>query len=340
MFENNQNLNPYLVSNPYKLHLNSSSDLITTYEETRAGFVAQALEKTRRAEPFLEEARSLKTIALQVKNPKELLKISQIRPALETAAGISDKSSNHISTEIKNDAVLTLIEHYLEPAGSNFVEELVFRFLLIRGDSLGGSIRNVISQWAEAKLSRAIISSLNNAGVDYYWLPKDSSGKWIKKPQSDVGIETLLKGISWSNGEKKRTLIYNLTIPFLEGEGKNVDLCVFNCSFREYTDRKSKGLKPTKNIPEAYIALGELKGGIDPAGSDEHWKTARSALVRIQEAFSKRRLSPSLFFVGAAIERSVSEDIWSRLENSTLQNAANLTKPDQLSSLCNWIYNI
>ena len=42
--------------------------------------------------------------------------------------------------------------------------------------------------------------------------------------------------------------------------------------------------------------FGELKGGIDPAGADEHWKTGNSALVRIRKAFedyqvllSKRR---------------------------------------------------
>ena len=30
--------------------------------------------------------------------------------------------------------------------------------------------------------------------------------------------------------------------------------------------------------PKHYLACGELKGGIDPAGADEHWKTAGKAL--------------------------------------------------------------
>ena len=334
------NQNPYLTNNPYRLHLNSGSDLVTTYEETRAGFVAQALEKTRIAVPFVEEARSLKATAQQVRAARELLNLPQIRSALETAAGISDKSGNHITTEMKNDAILGLIENYLEPAGPNFVDELVFRFLLIKGDSLGGSIRNIISQWAEAKLSRAIISSLNNAGIGYHWLPKGRPGKWLDNTDNNVDIERLLKGISWENNGRTRTLMYNLTVPFLEGEGKNVDMCVFNCSFEDYHDKASNGVEATKNIPQSYVALGELKGGIDPAGSDEHWKTARSALVRIQRAFSSRDLTPNLFFVGAAIEKSVSEDIWTHLENGTIKNAANLTKPNQLSSLCNWLCNI
>lgn len=35
------------------------------------------------------------------------------------------------------------VANFLQPAGANFVEEFVFRFLLTRGDTLGGSMRNV-----------------------------------------------------------------------------------------------------------------------------------------------------------------------------------------------------
>lgn len=332
-------MNPYGVDCPYKLHIKSSNELITTYEETRAGFVAQALEKTRIAVPFVEEARSLKAIAKQAKNPKELLNIPQIRPALETAAGISNKSNKYIDPKSKDIAIENLIKTYLDPAGANFVEELIFRFLLVKGDSLGGSIRNMISKWAERKLSRAIISFLNNADIEYYWLQRDES-KWIKKPSDDTDIEGMIKGISWSNGKENRTIIYNLTVPFLQkGNGKNVDICVFRCSYKEYIDKGKKD-KLTKNKPELYLALGELKGGIDPAGSDEHWKTARSALNRIRDSFQDKNLSPNVFFVGAAIEKSVSDEIWSDLENHRIQNAANLTKSDQVASLCNWLCNI
>jgi type II restriction enzyme len=40
----------------YKTHLNSSDSLVTPYEETRAGFIALALEENRKATPFVEEA--------------------------------------------------------------------------------------------------------------------------------------------------------------------------------------------------------------------------------------------------------------------------------------------
>ena len=58
---------------PHRKHLSGSSDLVTTYEEIRAGFVSLALEKNRRATPFVEQARSLKAAASQAKIPADLL---------------------------------------------------------------------------------------------------------------------------------------------------------------------------------------------------------------------------------------------------------------------------
>lgn len=113
---------------------------------------------------------------------------------------------------------------------------------------------------------------------------------------------------------------------------KNVDLCLLSCSPEE--------LSAAFNDPSFYIALGELKGGIDPAGADEHWKTARTSLTRIRKAFSDKRFSPHTFFVGAAIENSMAEEIWHQLEDGTLSNAANLTDVDQVASLCGWLCSL
>jgi len=63
----------------HRKHLSSSSDLVTTYEEIRAGFVALALEKNRRASPFVEQARSLKAAASQAKTPADLLQPKLLR---------------------------------------------------------------------------------------------------------------------------------------------------------------------------------------------------------------------------------------------------------------------
>jgi hypothetical protein len=78
---------------PFKSHLKSSQDLVTSYKATRAGFVALALEKNRRSTPYIAEARALQRAASMAKKPVDLLKIRGIKSGLLTAAGISDKAS-------------------------------------------------------------------------------------------------------------------------------------------------------------------------------------------------------------------------------------------------------
>ncbi|MFS8895270.1 AvaI/BsoBI family type II restriction endonuclease, partial [Synechococcus sp. R3-13] len=86
---------------PYRSHLNSSDDLVTTYEATRAGFVSLALEKNRKATPYVAEARALQTAASSAQTPADLLKIKGIESGLLTAAGLSDKALNHLLPEDK-----------------------------------------------------------------------------------------------------------------------------------------------------------------------------------------------------------------------------------------------
>ena len=139
-----------------------------------------------------------------------------------------------------------------------------------------------------------------------------------------------LKALSWEKNSEIRTLIYNRTIPLV---GKNIDFCLLRCTPDEVKSA-------TYKIPERFIAFGELKGGIDPAGADEHWKTAQTALTRIRTAFASHNLSPDLFFVGAVIADSMAQEIWSQLVDGTLKNTANLTNPDQVASLSNWLVEL
>jgi hypothetical protein len=314
---------------PYKSHLKSSKDLVTSYEATRAGFVALALEKNRRSTPYVAEARALQGAASMANKPVDLLKIRGIELGLLTAAGISDKALNHLLQEDKREAIKELIKNFLEPAGTKFVEELVFRFLLTRGDTLGGSMRNIGGALAQRKLTRAIISTLRIAGTRYHW-QHNKNRKWVEMNDDDNSIELSLRGLSWESKKGIRTLIYNLNVPLVTN---NVDLCLFNLA--------PDGLeKSGYNIAKSYIALGELKGGIDPAGADEHWKTARTSLVRIREAFSKVGASPYTFFVGAAIEKKMAGEIWGQLEKGTLNNAANLNDENQVVSISSWLCNL
>jgi hypothetical protein len=314
---------------PYKNHLKSSGDLVTTYEATRAGFVSLALEKNRRSTPYVAEARALQRAASMANKPVDLLKIRGIESGLLTAAGISDKALNHLLQQDKREAIKELIKNFLEPAGTKFVEELVFRFLLTRGDTLGGSMRNIGGALAQRKLTRAIISTLKIAGTRCQW-QHNKTRKWLEMSDDDNSIELSLRGLSWEAQNGTRTLIYNLNVPLVKN---NVDLCLFNLAPDDLEESEY-------NIAKSYIALGELKGGIDPAGADEHWKTARTSLVRIREAFSKVGVSPYTFFVGAAIEKKMAGEIWIQLKKGILSNAANLNEENQVVSISNWLCNL
>lgn len=312
----------------YHNHLSQASDLITPVADTRAGFVAMAVERSARAVPYVSEAKALHAVASNTETPDQLLSLNAIRSGLISAAGISDKASGHMQDEDKTQAINELIANHLEAAGSSYVEELVYRFLLTKGDSLGGSMRNVTGTLAGRKLIRGILSALNLAGVPYAWRATVKSG-WISATPEDAGIEAQLRSLTWTNCKGPRVLLFNCNVPMV---GKNVDYCLL--ASEPATCDESIG------NPNSYIALGELKGGNDPAGADEHWKTAATALNRIRGGFSSNERIPLTFFIGAAIVADMANEIWEELENGTLTNAANLTNPHQLSSICSWLIEL
>ena len=311
--------------------IKKTEDLVTSREQTRAGFIAFALEKNRRSTPIIESAKSFKILASKAKTAKDLLNISEIQPALLTAAGLSDKAVNYFNEEDQKKAILGLIENFLEPAGKYFVDEVVYRYLLIKGDSLGGSMRNIVGAIAQQKLVRTLLSNLSISGTNYQWLDNKTKN-WEEKPNNDFSIEEQLKALSWKNPKgKNRVLAFNLNIPIVKN---NIDICLFNADIETYNNGE------IVNTPEKIIMLGELKGGIDPAGADEHWKTGNTALNRIRESFAKHNLKIETSFIGAAIEKKMASEIFTKLKSKTLSNAANLTIDEQLVSYCNWLLKL
>ena len=307
--------------------IKQSSDLITTREQTRAGFINFALEKNRRSTPIVESAKSLKVLASKAKTPKALLQLSDIRPALLTAAGLSDKAISYFTEKDKDIAINELIRNFLEPAGKYFIDELVYRYLLIKGDSLGGSMRNLVGAMAQQKLVRALLSNLAVMGIPYEWFDNETKA-WCATPKDIMQIESRLKAVCWKSRRKKKVLAFNLTIPIVKN---NVDLCLFDADTNTY----DKG--NIVNNLDKILMLGELKGGIDPAGADEHWKTGNTALNRIRTAFKKEGCEIATSFVAAAIEKKMASEIFGQLQKGTLSFAANLTIDKQLVNYCDWI---
>jgi hypothetical protein len=335
------------VNRPYGSHLRSSQSLVTTHEAKRAGFVEAVIEKSRLADEFVWIARALKVKAEQATRPEDLLNMPDIQAGLLTAAGVSDKATAFFDDADRRDILFQYTENVLKPAGDKFAEELVYRFLLTRGDTLGGKIRNLVGVWAQRKFSRFVVSELRLSGRNFQWFEKEHE-RW----RSAETLDNLdaVRAFAWNTGYLPRVLAYNLQLPLIKTEeerledsdggtaskgGKNVDICLLHTNPEQYRSRAQRpGLV---RDTELYIALGELKGGIDPAGADEHWKTANAHLGRIRRSFAALPHTPLLFFVGNAIEASMASEIWTQLESGELANAANLTDDRQAVSLVSWL---
>ena len=314
--------------------IKKAEDLVTTHEQTRKGFIEAALEKNRRAKPYIENAKTLKNFSLKANTPYDLLNIPQIRKGLLTASGLSDKALNHFTEDDKVEAIKELIKNFLVPAGDGFVDELVYRFLLISGDSLGGKMRNVVGAIAQMKLVRQLLSVMDMRQVDYYVMLKDDkkNNRWRKLMYNDAfDYADEIAAITWKYGTVKKVLFFNTKIALVNN---NVDICLYDCTRVAFSNNMPK------HNNECAIMFGELKGGIDPAGADEHWKTANTALERIRAAFSSNGFNIHTSFVGAAIERKMASEIYGQLQDNILTYAINLTYDNQLSDYCEWLITL
>ena len=285
-------------------------DLQTKHRAICEGFLAQALQKSKKAEPFVEEAIVFYKALKKVKSVEELLSSPKYRDDIASACGFSDKAQSQLTEAELNGAIKKILARIYKEAGLEFRENILYRYLLTKGDALGGSMRNLTGASANIKLTEKIIERLSG------------NEKKIQVLKSKAGK---VQRVIW-NG---RTLLFD-TKPRLVG--KNIDVILIN---RMDVNTPEKELLADKS---KYLACGELKGGIDPAGADEHWKTANSALGRIRTAF--RRNAPALFFVAAAIETSMAKEIFRQLENGKLSHAANLNDEDQVNDLVDWLLSL
>lgn len=290
--------------------IKTAADLQTNHRAICDGFLAQALQKTGKAEPFVKEAKVFYKALKKVKSVEALLTSPKYRNDLASACGFSDKARSQLTEAELNGAIKKVLTRIYEEAGSEFREDILYRYLLTKGDTLGGSMRNLTGASAGTKLTRKIIERLSG-GKKKIQVLKSKSGK--------------IQRVIW-NG---RTLLFDVKPPLI---GKNIDVILIN---RGDVDTPEEKLLTDKS---KYIACGELKGGIDPAGADEHWKTANSALERIRTAFG--RSAPALFFIGAAIEASMAREIFKQLQSSKLTHAANLNEEEQVYDLVDWLLSL
>lgn len=304
----------------WKSIISRPQDLVTSREATQAGFLEQARAKVVKAGPLVGRAQELRAELQRAPNLTGLAEDRKLRKQLMAAAGFSAKSSKYFTkSELAELLQQILAQIYAGCASSQtggdqaaiwdaFCQEVVARYLLSEGDALGGQMRNWIGARAQTRLTDALIGALGNSQVE------------VQRNQDATKIQRL----SWPG----RAIYFDVKPRLLD---KNIDVIMLSVPAAAPLERDL--LEDATN----YLACGELKGGIDPAGADEHWKTAKSALDRIRSnrAFSAQPLH--LFFVGAAIAPTVAEEIFRELQDGRLSDAANLTVQPQVEALARWL---
>ncbi|HCG8201459.1 hypothetical protein MT369_19740 [Vibrio parahaemolyticus] len=292
----------------------SSRDLVTRLEDTKSGFLWQAKEKTRRsidyynlADHFLHKAQAglIRTVEDVHADPK-------LERFMVAACMLSEKSLKYISAP---DQIAELVD-FTQMGNASYIDSLIRRYFLTFGDSLGGTMRNAVGGAGQTKLDDALFNKLKAIGKNPIRLLNST--------------KTKSAAIVWSD----RVVIFDKKPKFIN---KSVDIIVIRKSYTEQVT-SLQDLQGLLERADDYVCAGELKSGVDPAGADEHWKTAKSALDRIRTVFTNlEKPTPKLVFIGSAIENAMAVEIFDLLQSGWLAGAANLNNIDQFNEVVDLI---
>ena len=140
--------------------INSASDIITSHQAVRDGFLSQALAKTAKAEPYIGQAKRLREFLKQTDSIETAVRLPSIRTDLMAAAGFSDKAQSHLNSDVDlTEALGRVVGQIAEEHAGKWRQEVLYRFLLTKGDSLGGSMRNYTGAVAGIQLSQSLLSA-------------------------------------------------------------------------------------------------------------------------------------------------------------------------------------
>jgi hypothetical protein len=299
----------------------TADDFTTSKIETCKGFVEQAAVKSRRASKHLDAAKVFWDELQKVKSLQDLTKSAHLKEELISVAGVSAKARKYLTSADIETILSGIVAGIPADASTSFHQDIFMRYLLTKGASFDGEMRNVVGATAQRKVAKLLISKLSasnlRANIVFSGTKKGVDIAGATKAMEDESAKISL--MEWKN----RVLLFDKKPKIIN---KSVDAILLDSS-------SGKGSKELQELPTCYLACGELKGGIDPAGADEHWKTAVSALDRIRTVFAGNKKPPLIFFIGAAIEQSMASELASQLNKGALSMAANLTKPQQLDDL-------
>jgi len=250
----------------------------------------------------------------------------------EAGAAVPDDVAEALARRF-NEIISALIiqarvtpERHLEMAYSNL------------GDSLGGAWRNEVGRLAYVEVLTPLILHLHQRNcLDY--IAYSLKGSIVQEDQEateedpqPVGVILRLVVDEHVNVASVLAQWKQARVVYSEIGLRNGNRLLLNRQLR-WPD--PEGGTPWKLGPDLLSASdsnpilwgGELKGGADPAGSDEHWKTATQAFNRILLACEKTgREKPPLSFIATILVDRVAREAEEWIRTGKLTSVYNLTQ--------------
>lgn len=216
------------------------------------------------------------------------------------------------------------------------------------GDALGGVSRNEVGRYAASQIVRLLVIHWKKLGYLYsiqYALKKsyivDESVEENQDNENTVQNGSTQVFYATPNTDVEQFLDY------AESNRVKYQEIVLNNGYRLQLDKQltwagtEKSYKIGVDLVSKSVSIdlewgGEIKGGADPAGSDEHWKTATQALNRILEAAEKTgHQKPKLSFFATILVDRVAIEAQQWIDEGRLTSVYNLTKISENESELN-----
>jgi hypothetical protein len=201
------------------------------------------------------------------------------------------------------------------------------------GDSLGGTSRNEVGRIAVERLLDPVICALHKQGqlweIEYSLKGKllleeseettGEASRRVEKVHANTDLAWLLRHF-----QECRVLYHEIRL-------KNGNRLKLNRQLEWHSPSgDSHKIGPDLHTEVGEVDMlwaGEVKGGADPAGSDEHWKTATQTFDRILAATdATSRPRPMLSFIATILVERVAREAQAWIEEGKLTSVYNLTR--------------
>jgi len=201
------------------------------------------------------------------------------------------------------------------------------------GDSLGGISRNEVGRAATAQVINYIAKHLHKLGYleSITYILKDSLEDEVDQEPDDSILVKLYTVTPETDIDSFLRQVEDRRVKYQELILKNGYKLLLDRQL-SWRDSESKVYKigpdlHTISSESDMFWAGEIKGGADPAGSDEHWKTATQALNRIIDAAeATNRPLPRLSFFATILVERVATEVQQWINDGKLSSVYNLTQ--------------